>query len=172
MKQLVLLSLLSLLTSSGFAQATQRMPDACSLITAGDINRLFGTIVKYKDDAPPGQLACPLRSDDNAVEVTLQYQTLADIAKAEALLKLNADSLKLHLGNARPSEFTAITDFEPAGNGANYLVGSDAVRGPVVVLQFVIDKHLVTFSSTGVPVETVKENLPEIYQIIKRNSAL
>ena len=171
MKRLVLLSLLSLLTSSVFAQATQRMPDACQLITAGDINGLFGTIVKYKESISPG-LLCPFHSDDNAVEVSLLYTTFADIAKANALLIHTADSLKLHIANAKPSAFTALTDFEPAGKGANYLVGSDELKRPVVQLQFVIDKHLVTFTTVGVPVERVSQNLPEIYRIIKRNSAL
>ncbi len=171
MKRLVLLFILTLLASSGFAQATQRMPDACQLITAGDINGLFGTIVKYKESISPG-LLCPFHSDDNAVEVSIQYATFADIAKADALLKHNADSLKLQIANAQPTAFTTLTDFESAGKGANYLVGSDELKRPVVQLQFVIDKHLVTFSTVGVPVERVSNNLPEIYRIIKRNSAL
>jgi hypothetical protein len=171
MKRLVLFFVCSLLTSSAPAQETQRIPDACQLITAGDINRLLGTIVKYEESTKPG-LLCPFISDDKAVEVSLEYQTLGDIAKAEALLNYYADSLKLQIANTKPIDFTAIHDFDPAGKGANCVVGTDALRGSLVQLKFVIDKHLITLSTVGVPVETVTQNLPEIYRIIKRNSAL
>lgn len=172
MKRLVLLFIFSLIANISIAQYGHKLPYACELITAANLNTLLGTILKLDTSALPGT-SCTFRTADNGAEITIAYQTLKDAASAEARLKQSADSNTIEIANAKPTiPYTSINYFEPAGKSANVMIGKDELRGPIARTQFTLDKYLLTFETSGIPPEKVRESLPEIYKIIKQNSGV
>jgi len=164
---------LTLLQATPIFSQVKILPDACTLITSPDINALFSTIVKQQEMNAPNNAVCTFRSDDNAVEVMISQRALKDHETAAAFLKHDVDSITMDIANAQPEiTYTTIAALEGAGAGTNYMTGIDPLMGPIVRLQFVLDKFLVTFDTKGIPVKTVIEHLPEIYKIISRNSGL
>lgn len=172
MKFTILFFIISL-ASISLAQTARKMPDACALISSAEINTLLGTVVKQNESTAPG-VHCPHRSADNAVEVVIQYTGFSDSATARTMLKLNADGNKTQIanGNVAATAYTSFENFEPGGLGANYMTGNNEIRGPLVRLQFALGKYLVTFDTGGIPIESVKKSLPEIYSAIKKHSGL
>jgi hypothetical protein len=155
--------------------AQTKMPDACSLLTMGDINITLGA--KVRDTVSrTGGMYCDRRSDDSTQEMIVQYVDLHDKASCEMSVKTGYDTCARQLADGKKivGVYTTFENFPTGGALASVMTAeSDGLGNKNLIrLQFPLGQYLVTFDSRGIPIDKVKAKLPEIYKIIESHSGL
>jgi hypothetical protein len=151
------------------------MPDACALLTMGDINITLGA--KVIDTASrTGGTYCDRRSSDSTQEMIVQYVDLHDKASCEMFVKTGYDTSAKQLkdGKKIAGVYTTFENFPMGGALASVMTAEADSLGNrnLVRLQFPLGQYLVTFDSRGLPIDKTKAKLPEIYKIIESHAGL
>jgi len=150
----------------------QTKNDACTLITADQINQLLGCKVGDGKAMMAGKY-CEHHSSDFKIKVLIQYTVYSSNKMATDMLKLAYDenAKAITQGQKAVGIFNKIKGFDTAGPMAYYMTspGNDYSPGQLVRLQFVLSNAMLTVDTTGIDMDKVIAKLAEAYKIIKAN---